>query len=208
MLDGTDLNFAYSPIQSNSFAHVQDVEHLLEEEAPRQKPVERKSIAISRAGTPPPQNAHIPQALGQFIPPNLQGQNAPQKQLPSSPLNQPLQQYMFDGNVGLNKQFEQEQKINILVNELKRRKNAPAAVAAGDQEGYFDKLMNKKKDVIKFLQSGLIVLFAFSMHFVIDHYLKIYFENNDVSFEREIFIRLLYPVAIVFIAWNIIAFSK
>lgn len=200
MLDGTDLNFAYAPIGNSYQNNQQDVERLLEDETPRTKQVERKSISISRAATPPTQAQPMPQQLSQIL---GNQQSMPLKQLPSAPMNQPLQQYMFDQQ-GMNRQFEQEQKINILVNELKRRKNAPVV----ESDSYIDKLMGKKKELIKFLQSGLIVLFAFSMHFVIDHYLQLYFQNNDVSFEREVFIRMLYPIAIIFIAWNIIAFTK
>lgn len=196
MLDGTDLSMAYSPMGAASFGNsMQDLASLIEPEEPPRK-VERKPVA-AKASPPPPA---IPPALSQFVP-----QSQPPTQQVAAPRNTPLSQIMFDQQGGvLNKQFEQEQKIQLLVQELKKRKMA----AAAPEEGYFEKLMNKKKDVLKFLQSGLIVLFAFSMHFVIDHYLKLYFQNNDVSFEREIFIRLLYPAAIVFLAWNLITFNK
>ena len=73
------------------------------------------------------------------------------------------------------------------------------------EESYWDKLSQRKKDVWKFLQSGFIILFAISVHFLIDFLLKYYLQNNDVSFERELLLRILYPIVVVFIAWNIIA---
>lgn len=115
-----------------------------------------------------------------------------------------------------NKQFEHEQRINALVNELKKQKQSPMPVPTGYygsnyqpvEESYWDKMVNKRKEILKFVHSGLIILFAISLHFIIDFLLKAYLESNDVSHNREILIRVLYPVGILFIAWNIITFIK
>lgn len=74
------------------------------------------------------------------------------------------------------------------------------------EPSYWDRLFLKKKEVFKFVQSGLIILFAISLHFILDFVLKQYLETHDVSKTREMWIRALYPVGILFIAWNIIAF--
>ena len=77
-----------------------------------------------------------------------------------------------------------------------------------DNNSYFDKLFSKKRDLWKAIQLALIIALAMSIHFIIDHYLKKYFTNNDLSFERELLIRMLYPIGIIFIIWNLKVFSK
>lgn len=180
----TDLYSAFSPLSGNNGAMTGDFAgaDFAEVEQPQAQP--RRSMPIKQAAAAPSQ-----------------------KQLPAVQQSPPLPTpSLYDGGATFNKQFEQEQKIAMLVNELKRRKGGNGGGAG--EESYFDKLMGKKKELMKFLQSGLIVLFAFSMHFVIDHYLKYYLESNAISFEREVFLRVLYPVAVLFLAWNLITFNK
>lgn len=99
----------------------------------------------------------------------------------------------------------QDQK---LIDLLKQIKQAPVSQPKTDNQSYFDKLFSKRKELWKALQITFIILLAISIHFVIDHYLKVYINNTDLSFERELFIRLLYPIAIIFILWNLKTFVK
>ena len=105
-----------------------------------------------------------------------------------------------------NGQYDQESKLMAIVQELKKRQAAQAARDA--QPSYFDKLLMKRKDLMKFLQSALIIVFALAVHFLINHYFSWYLSNYDVSFERELILRVLYPVAILFVAWNIMLILK
>lgn len=100
----------------------------------------------------------------------------------------------------------QDPKVAVLINELKKQQKMIANME--QQAGYFDKLGSKKKDVLRIIQLSLVIVLALSLHFVIDHYLKTYIKNNDLSFERELVLRLLYPIAVVFIIWNMKAFVK
>jgi hypothetical protein len=148
---------------------------------------------------------------------NQQPKLHPNTQTPkSTPLQQAMMQNVspsqpqYDGS-NFNKSFEQERKISALVNELKKQQMQQQQLmqqSMNYEDGYFDKLASKKKDVSKFIQSGLIILFAISLHFIVDFLLKHYLQTHDVSFEREVWIRVLYPVAVLFLAWNIIAFVK
>jgi hypothetical protein len=99
----------------------------------------------------------------------------------------------------------QDQK---LIDLLKQIKQTPPAQQKTENQSYFDKLFSKRKELWKALQITFIILLAISIHFVIDHYLKVYINNTDLSFERELFIRLLYPIAIIFILWNLKTFVK
>lgn len=97
----------------------------------------------------------------------------------------------------------QEQRLIMALNDYKKRKDETKY-----SESYLDKLFNKKKEIIKILQFSLIIVLGLSIHYFIDYYLKDYINNNDYSFERQLFIRLLYPLAIIFVLWNIKVFLK
>jgi hypothetical protein len=99
----------------------------------------------------------------------------------------------------------QDQK---LIDLLKQIKQNPPVQPKVENQSYFEKLFSKRKELWKALQITFIILLAISIHFVIDHYLKVYITNTDLSFERELFIRLLYPIAIIFILWNLKTFVK
>lgn len=120
---------------------------------------------------------------------------------------QPAPQRMDDSL--LNKQFETDQKIAALVAELKKKKNtAAAAPQEPEQPSYFDKLFGKKKELYKVLQLSLIITLGLSLHFLIDHYLTRYLAEHEMSFERQLILRLLYPAAVLFIIWNLRVFVK
>jgi hypothetical protein len=206
MLEGTEIGSAYAPIiGSNDGFH--DGFHNGFHDGFNDKPppqVEKKPAPKIRLQE---ENA-INQQLQQ-IAAIQKKQNVPapqQNPMVNQYTNQPQG---FDSTM-FNRQFEnqmqqqqQQQQLAMLVNEIKKQKTPQA-----QEETYVDKLMAKKKDVLKFLQSGLIILFAISLHFIIDFFLKHYLQTYDVSWNREVFIRILYPVGILFVAWNIIALTK
>ena len=115
------------------------------------------------------------------------------------------QQQMYDAST-INKQYEQEQKLMNILTEIKKQKGQ--ATVPESQQSYIEKLFAKKKDIIKILQLSLIIVLALSIHMIIKHYLKDYLSNSDLSFERDMFVRLLYPLAIVFLLWNFKTFVK
>ncbi len=97
-------------------------------------------------------------------------------------------------------------KIEILVNELKKQQRIAAHMQ--QQSSYIDKMFAKKKDVLKIIQFSLIIVLAMSIHFIIDYYIKYYIKNNDLTFERELILRLIYPVSVIFVIWNLKTFVK
>jgi hypothetical protein len=213
MLEGTELNYAYSPIISDQHAMYEPYE-TLEKPTP---PIAQQQLALQQHAQQQHalQQQHAPpqqkmQKLTQSSNPIMEQvqhaaslqQAAPQQRKSQQPIKQNFVQ--FDQNM-FNQQFEQEQKLMAMLNEMKKRPQQQQQQPVYQEEGYVDKLMSKKKDVLKFIQSGLIILFAISLHFVIDFVLKKYLETHDVSYNRELLIRILYPVGIVFIAWNVIA---
>lgn len=203
MLEGTELSYAYSPIiNSNGLDDgYSDFSDVAVQQPPVIKPKQDKAPQYNPQ-TAPPNNA-ITQQLAAIQAAHNQMHN--QKPVAPPPVAPKVPQYdvsMF------NKQFEQEQKIMTLMNELKKQKAKEPVVQHVYEDSYWDKMTNKKKELYKFIQSGLIILFAISLHVVIDFVLKNYLQANDVSYNREIMIRVLYPIGILFIAWNIIAFIR
>lgn len=182
MLEGTELNFAYSPMTGGSLDEQFGSGSLM----PPSQPAKEKTV--------------IPMA------PQQPKMSIQQKSTPLQQVMMTNSQPQFDGS-NFNKSFEQERRISALVNELKKQQMHNQIIST-QEDGYFDKLANKKKDIAKFIQSGLIILFAISLHFIVDFLLKHYLQIHDVSFEREVWIRILYPVAVLFLAWNIITFIK
>ena len=214
MLEGTDLGSAYAPIIN---ASPQSYDESFFEEPPRVN--EKKVVPKIRLQEENPINQQLQQIAAIQ---KTMYQKAPQQQKPQQVIQHttlPLQQQQqtpqqvnFDNSI-FNRQFEnqmQQQQINMLVNELKKQKTQTMQQPQQGihEETYIDKLISKKKDVMKFLQSGLIILFAISLHFIIDFFLKHYLQTYDISWNREVFIRVLYPVGVLFIAWNLIALAK
>jgi hypothetical protein len=113
-----------------------------------------------------------------------------------------------------NKQYEQEQRIVQAIQELKRQKEsfntqvAAQNTTVNDQSSYLDKLFNKKKELGRVLQYALIIALGLSIHYLIDEYIKYYINNNDISLERQIIIKLLYPLSLLFILWNLKVFIR
>lgn len=207
MLEGTELSFAYTSMMGDDltgmgggsgagFNVAGDLD--INQIVPRKEPSPQ---AVSRPVRAEPENPIVQQVAA------IQNYPTPMQQAPRKP--QPPKGPQYDPS-SFNRQFEQEQKIAVLVNELKKQKAREYQYAAPvePEEGYWDRMAGKKKELFKFVQSGLIILFAISLHFIIDFLLKQYLQSNDVSYNREVLIRVLYPVGVLFIAWNIIAFMK
>jgi hypothetical protein len=74
--------------------------------------------------------------------------------------------------------------------------------------GYFDKLMSKKKDILRMLMFACVVLLALSVHTVVKHYYRAFFDNNVLTTWREFALRMIYPIAVVFALWNVRTFLK
>ena len=145
-------------------------------------------------------------------PPPLMTQDKPtiqqqeQQQAPQQKLSQ--QQYPNNSQLQLPLQLQYLQNpstSNIMMQPTYQQQQQ---VSTTTTTSYMDKLFSKKKEIWKALQITLIIILALSIHFIIDHYMKIYMASNDLSFERDLFLRLLYPIAILFLLWNIKTFIR
>ena len=138
----------------------------------------------------------IPQHADPVPPPLKQAAPAPKQQAP--------EESVYD----FNKEFEKMQaaKAQYMLQAQAPVPPAPAP-APVDTQGYFDKLFSRKKEFLKLLQWVLIVLLAIAIHGFIKYYLYQYLSNGDFSFEREMVIRALYPLGILFVLWNLRVFA-
>lgn len=182
MLEGTDLFSAYQPMSSMS-----PYENSYASTADLQPEAKHEPETPSRKQV---------QAQSLHVAPIKQ--HTPQQDMHTTGV-------MYDANI-FNKQYEQEQRIVHALNEIRRRKEE--SFPQTSQPSYFDKLFSKKRELAKLLQFALIIVLGLSIHYVIDHYLKNYIAEQDIPFERQLFLRLLYPFAVLFVLWNLKVFVK
>lgn len=223
MLGGTELDFAYTPFIDGNGSSSLDMAY--------QELLASDSQPSFKSSKPP--QIHTQQLKTQQIQQQTQQvqQKPPIDALPADhPINVHLQpqkvvtmskpvQPSFDTS-SFNKQFETQMANQRRLHQQQQQASIAAAYYQNQQpqnisgfqyyedNSYWRKLVSKKKELWKFAQSAFIILFAISIHYVIDFLLRHWLEHHEISFEREVMLRLLYPVSVMFIAWNIIANIK
>ena len=145
------------------------------------------------------------------------------QQMQQQPKQQQQQPIKVESQNQAQKYDEADQRLKVLMAELKDKKERYISSQAsnqqqnqvqvsqqsqGDSSSYFDKLFSKRKEIYKVLQLSLIITLGLSIHFLIDHYLTKYLADNEMSFERQLILRLMYPLAVLFILWNLRVFVK
>ena len=176
---GTELNSAYAPFGSDFTQERQDFDMI--QSHPQQPQQQSQTQSLSH------EISHKSTPIAQLSQPER-----PQLLPPSA---------SHSGHPG-----QQDPRIAILVNELRKQQRLTASMQ--QQSSYLDKLFSRKKDLLKITQLSLIVVLALSVHFLVDNYLKNYIKNNDFTFERELIIRFLYPLSVLFILWNLKTFVR
>lgn len=77
-----------------------------------------------------------------------------------------------------------------------------------EKKSLIDAIFNKKKEMIRFFSIALIIVLALSMHEIFSEFVKEYIDSNDLSKNKEITLKFLYPISIFILAWGIKVFSK
>ena len=77
-----------------------------------------------------------------------------------------------------------------------------------EKKSLVDAIFNKKKEMIRFFSIALIIVLALSLHEIFSELVKEYINSNDLSKNREITLKFLYPISIFILAWGIKVFSK
>jgi hypothetical protein len=78
-----------------------------------------------------------------------------------------------------------------------------APILAPPVESFWERLGNKKGEIIKFVVLALVILLGISMDRVFTHYLSGYISRAFLTDTQEFFIRIGYPVAIILVLWII-----
>jgi hypothetical protein len=204
MLEGTDLMAAYQPLGGSSTINDNSMYAALDDyDSQQSQPKEKENVLKIQSQ----QQKQQPQQ-SQSQRDNVIQQPSPQQQVQLAN-DQRMNGTIYDASI-FNKQYEQEIRIQNAINEMKKKKDEQFQNYSPQNNNlsYFDKLFNKKKELGKILQFTLIIVLGLSIHYLIDHYLINYINNHDMSFERQLFIRLLYPIGILFILWNLKVFIK
>ena len=68
--------------------------------------------------------------------------------------------------------------------------------------------MSTKRETIKIVTYALIILFALALYSVFEMIIKEICLGNDLSYKQEIAIRLVYPLLVFIVLWNIKMFIQ
>lgn len=101
-----------------------------------------------------------------------------------------------------------DEKLYLLSSELKRQRDMLQQQSTAQQPGYVDKMWTKKRDVLRLVMFTFVFMLALSFHWVTKHYLKAHLEANLLSPGKEFLLRASYPIAVLFIVWNLRVFNK
>ena len=70
-------------------------------------------------------------------------------------------------------------------------------------ESFWDRVSQKRYEVLKVVVLSLIVLLAIATDHVCNHYLTTYISNSLLTTMQEVLVRISYPIAILLIIWFI-----
>lgn len=103
-----------------------------------------------------------------------------------------------------------KEQMHVLKQEIETQKKQQQMQYRENYEkkSLIDAIFNKKKEMIRFFSISLIIVLALSMHEIFSEFVKEYIDSNDLSKNKEITLKFLYPISIFILAWGIKVFSK
>ena len=103
-----------------------------------------------------------------------------------------------------------KEQMHVLKQEIETQKRQQQMQYRENYEkkSLIDAIFNKKKEMIRFFSIALIIVLALSMHEIFSEFVKEYIDSNDLSKNKEITLKFLYPISIFILAWGIKVFSK
>lgn len=76
----------------------------------------------------------------------------------------------------------------------------PQVVLAGEPS-FWERLSDKKNDVLKLVSLSLVVLLAIAADRMASHYLSGYISKSFLTDMQEMLVRLAYPVGVILVLW-------
>ena len=136
-------------------------------------------------------------------PPQMQPSHQMQPILDNAP---PPKHLQYDPNIPqLPPMQRNEQDLMFLQREMARQKE-PKFVSSGPS--LLDNMWSKRRDILKLVIVSLLILLAISCHTMIDHVLKKYIMDNDLSDKNELLVRCAYPFMVLLLIWMIKVFNR
>lgn len=77
----------------------------------------------------------------------------------------------------------------------------PTVLAGHASVSFWERLAEKKADVLKLVALSLVVLLAISSDRIISHYLSGYISKSFLTEMQEMLVRLAYPIGVILILW-------
>lgn len=113
----------------------------------------------------------------------------------------------FDTNT-FNKQFDMyqsalQQQKQLANSVLQQNQQIVKTVAAPVDPSYVDKMMSKKRDVLKLIVMSMVIIVALGIHTCTDFWLKDIVAAYELTYKQELGLRVLYPVLAIGIIWYI-----
>jgi hypothetical protein len=152
---------------------------------------------------PPMQAVPVMAASGMMQPPVVQSMQQQQQQAMQPPVTALLAQPSTQMQVQVQAQQAQAQRF-----AYQQPKGGVVAAPPPPEKdpGYFETLWVKRKETTKLIVLALVILLAISGHSAIWHYVKEYVESAVLTQAQEVAVRLAYPLAVLFVLWNVKAF--
>lgn len=103
-----------------------------------------------------------------------------------------------------------KEQMHVLKQEIETQKKQQQMQyrESYEKKSLIDAIFNKKKEMVRFFSIALIIVLALSMHEIFSEFVKEYIDSNDLSKNKEITLKFLYPISIFILAWGIKVFSK
>ena len=127
-----------------------------------------------------------------------------------APATVPTPQKTTFDNTAFNKQFDLYNQISKTINQNKLKEyiinhtqqQQQQQNAAQNQVSYMNKIITKKRDMLKLLVLAMMIIIAISIHSCVEYWLKDLVAAFELSYRQELGLRVFYPVIVIFIAWH------
>ena len=111
-----------------------------------------------------------------------------------------------------NKQQSQQPQyrpLNISQAQQQQQPSLPVQTKQTQQQqkSYLDILFTRKRDIMKLVILSMVIVLGISVHSFIDFAMNESIIIYKMNFKKEVILRVIYPIALFFILWNVKAFA-
>jgi hypothetical protein len=118
---------------------------------------------------------------------------------PANPAQQPTQQQGGED--------EETSRLMQALSKQKQKKKLKEELENYKKESIIDSYIKRRKDMVKIMMLGFLILLGLSINDFIKVYMNKYIMSNELSYKSEMYMRLAVPLTVFFMIWTIKAFS-